>query len=304
MRKWTFMMLSVLVLLGCTTAPPVGESESQGESDEAVAVKEEPKAEAEKEQPKEKVEKIVTETIYLLVREESSSTDGFIDRYTEISYEDEGMRVLEEKEFGIDGALEKVVTYEYEGDSLRRVNTFDGSNGLISYHEYEYNDSGMLVSDSLLNPKKELQVQSLYEYDSGNRKVKWIVRSSEETTQAYTEYIYGRYSDPDRIEMYTSSGALESYVENEFDSLGHRVREVYREVDGSVWKFVEYGYKDDFLVEERHYQGNNALTRVVSYEYDNDGNVSAVVYAGPGGSIQDKRTKFYTARSIQRVVIE
>ena len=162
----------------------------------------------------------------------------------------------------------------------------------------------MLISDSLYTPKKELQVRSLYEYDSKNRKVKWIVQNSDKMTQAYTDYIYGKYPVPDKIEMYTSSGTLESYVEYEFDTQGRPVREVYREVDGSIWKYVEYGYSGGFLVEERHYKGNKTLSRTVSYEYDGDGNVAVVVYSGPGGVIQDRKTKFYTTRSVERVVVE
>jgi len=298
MRKWIYTVLPVLLLIGCTTVPSVEKEEPAVEPEKKTEI------ETEKEQPKKKAEKIITETEYLLVREESSSADGFIDRYIDFFYEEEGLRRTEEREYGLDNTLEKVMVYEYGGDQLQTIRTFDGTGSLVSYHQYEYDSAGMLISDSLYTAKEELQVRSLYEYDGKNRKVRWIVLNSDENAQAYTDYIYGSYPLPDKIEMYSSAGNLEGYVENEFDSQGLQERQTFREADGSVWKYIEYEYSNGLLVEERHYRGNKALFRQVSYEYDDNGNVSVVIYSGPGGVVQDKKTKFYTPRNVQRVVVE
>lgn len=304
MKIWLLLLPFVLLVFACATAPPVEEAEPGQEKEAVQAAEEPPEMKVEGEQQVEKAERVITETLYLVIREESLSTDGFVDRFIEYVYEKEGIRLLEEKVVGIDGVLEKQMVYEYDGDQLEQMGTYDSSGDLMSYHQYLYNNAGLLVSDSLFNGKKELQVQSLYEYDDQQRKTDWTVKNSSELIQAITRYQYGKYSQPDKIEMFTPSGTLESYVDNEFDSDGNLVREVYGEADGSIWKYIEYIYSDGVLEQENHYSGKKALKRKVFYKYDDNGNIASVVYTGPGGAVQDTRTKQYTTRTVDRVVVE
>jgi hypothetical protein len=304
MSKWMFLLCAALVILGCATQPPAEKQVRQADEESTAAEATKQKEKTSEAAADEPAERVVTEAVYLLSREETFSPDGYTEASLEIVYEEGGTRRLEERIFGLDGEPEETKIYEYEGEKLARISTYDRYGELLTSRVHEYDDTGKLISDSLYTADKSLQVKSLYEYDRQGRKKIWIVQDGDGLEQARTEYLYGKQAGPEKIDMFSPAGDLESSVEYDFDAEGRLVRESYLDADGSTMKYIDYIYSGPGVQEERHYRGKGTLVRKIVNKFDDTGSIIEVHYFGSAGTLQAVATRVYISREVQRIITE
>lgn len=290
------IILFSLLLIGCTSAPeePTDNLEKTTEKTKA-----EPEPATEAEPESETGPKKVVKTIDLLTKESSFFSDGVLDEYTELTYEEEGTNIISEELYTDENELIEKRNFIYENGFLAKEEVYDSSENLQSYYVYKYDDDGNLIAELMYDNEDELQLKSTYEYDTTGKRVKWSIYSGDEALFSYTEYSWEGDKNS-KTESFTPAGELDVYFEYEFDPEGNRVKGTEYEANGDVLEFRTYEYENGNLVEEIVYRANGSVKRKVRYTNDDRGNPVEILYLNGADKVQERVTKEY----IQRDIIE
>lgn len=245
----------------------------------------------------------------LLSRETDDPLGGIIDTTTTYSYNEQGLKTLEE-EVSWDGTILDTTTYTYNDDG-NRIEEYRVFEGEWSREKMTYDSSGMILTkDTQDSYSWSDDERKIYTYDSDGNLVKLeIDYLIDGVVDEVTEYQYNSeglekfsYTDSDMDGNYDSSTT--SLYDSEDRILEERVDEA---MDGTVddiylyrydsngnwieWK-IDYGNDGDYeSTLSMTYDSNNVLTSQVdttdfgwfysrasvTYEYADDGSYTATL---------------------------
>ncbi len=279
------VLLILLMLSGCASAPGV---------DSAAEIKEEETAVLEKKEPA-----VVQETVFLVEEERSFFSDGVLDERRLNTYSGEGTELLETLIYNSEGVLTEKSVAEYGNGNMVSMTSMNADGEIVSIHRYSYQD-GRMIEDRLYNGKEELQTLLTWECDDEGRKTRWNIFNGSGALLAYTLYHY-EDAYPVRIESYNPAGVLQELFVNEY-------------ADGRLQKMTQYDGKDTLvsyttsryesgaLVEETVHRKNGAVRRKTLFENDADGNPLKIIYLDASNNVLEVLERSYISRTISRTI--
>ena len=113
-----------------------------------------------------------------------------------------------------------VTTYHIEGlpDSYYE---YDASGALSGAILYEYNEKGIVISETRINSKNVKYSIIDYEYNENGKILKEIYKNGAGDLTSYSEYTYNEDGNILRQSNYISDGTMNSYTEYEYDENGN-----------------------------------------------------------------------------------
>ena len=135
-------------------------------------------------------ERIEEYKVPVVVKETVSFADGVVDKVISYGY-GEGYAILLSSVARKPSSSEpsERIAFEYAGGRLSVKSTFGPDGALSSKCVYEYNGSGELVRETILDGKGVIQSVSEWIWDNG-RKSSWRVLSAAGVVMARTDYFY------------------------------------------------------------------------------------------------------------------
>ncbi|MBN2873653.1 MAG: hypothetical protein JXM71_01035, partial [Spirochaetales bacterium] len=237
MKRLGLAAATIILAVACVSQPASPESEpSAGAPAPAI---------------KEPVRKERTETYQtpVPVTETIMFADGIIDRVITLTY-DEGYTHLLSTTTKTPSATEPVErsTFEYSGDALTGKSTYGKDGTLQASSEYEYQDGGQLVRETIRDGKGVVQSISEWTWDNG-RKSTWRVLSSTGLVLATTEYFYEGDSMAS-AKLFDGSGVPKGTVQYAYGTDEHPVSVEYFSASGASDGRIEYTLERGLVVTE------------------------------------------------------
>ena len=245
----------ILIIASCaTTAPKTLESTPEEKNETPV---------------KEEVIETAIIDVYLVASESLSASDGVVDGYIEYEYDQMG-NLLVKKELDSEKKMLSRLVNTVSGEDLIKTQWFRGEDnepGIYIARDFE---GGKLLTETSYDIKEVPQSISIYEYDSNNNVVKWIVSSGDNVPMMVTEYEYNG-DNRTKATFLSPLGEMEGYIE--YNWIGSNLEsEKTSDKNGDLEKSVLYEYLDGNLVKEIHYK-KTVVSYIIEYEHDEKGNV-------------------------------
>ncbi len=291
--KYVKLLPWLLVLLffaaACATqAPAPAEGEQEAEEPEVV-------------EKEEQEMRRVTEEVKLVKQKLTYFPDGVLDQYRVYVYPEEGTRLLEEKLYNAEDALQERVEYVHENGQRMKKNLYNGDGELQRSHDYSYDEAGNLVKDALYDSKEQLQSRSEYRYNEQEKKVEWRVYDNSGDLLSYTEYTYEDGKNT-RIENYRPGGTLDDYFVIEYDQQGRKTRSTWYDAKDEIVQYRTFSYSDGGLTQEVVHRANDSVKLRIVYTNNEAGKPVKVQYEDADGDVREIVSYEYVTRTETRMV--
>ncbi len=152
---------------------------------------------------------------------------------------------LEEREF----LMEKKV-YNEKGNLITEISYYPNGS-IIQQLGFFYDDNGNLIEETLEEEGSEIAERKSHDYLENGKKHK-----------TYVHYMDGSY---DTIE----------YI---YDDKGRLISKITTDPDGDVDQRKEYKFQDDKLLKETEYDYEDNITDEITYDYDENGNLTEMTH--------------------------
>ena len=196
-------------------------------------------------------------------QEEYYDKDGSLKYKVQKSYSDtEGKVLFEERYLDADDAVQKVITYdaegnkngedEYSGSLVDTHYNYTGGEADGTYSKFPYTDDGkpLTAIDYDAEDNVVRKVERTYN-DDGNITL-YLETDAEGKTLSKTVYNYNKDGQEEKTVFYNSEG-ITGYVVYTYDEDGKRVRMDQYE-DEKITKYILFNYdKDGNITQEEHF---------------------------------------------------
>ena len=173
---------------------------------------------------------------------------------------------------------------EYKAGELKRKTKYDADGNVISYSEYGHDAAGNLIEETFFNASGDVTGHKKYEYDSyGNE----IANYKNGELQNRCEY---QFDKDGRVIVKTTYNSLDRVIScdtYEYDSYGRCINHMtgdgqYRQAFDDGGRLTSYGSYD---------ADGNAIASY-EYEYDQNGNIAALVRYNTGEVKESSKYKY------------
>ena len=228
---------------------------------------------------------------------ETAYPDGIVSEVIRYQYDDTG-NLLKEEDYNANDFLTSQKIYTNQPDGTIGISTFNSTGDVIGKAIQEFQDN-RLVSESLLNPKGEVQSREEYSYDTAGNKTKWMVRTAE-GNQVTTEYIWEK-GNPVRVVVRDAGQNVIKRYERFFDTSKLMQREEEYDSNGTMLQKTVYIYKEGYLVKEERQNPSGGILSSKEYINDADGNPTEIRYFDHAGRLMDVKHQVWLVftRTIQ-----
>jgi hypothetical protein len=285
-------ILGVAVILHSCTTPGTGQTAaSLPDKSQAIAFE---KASPEPVAAKKAVVRQQTVRTWRVTKDETRYADNTLSQYQTISYDTAG-NLLKEESFN--QKKQPVFRKQYErpvDGRTETMTTFNQLNEVQGICLRDYDGSGRLVQERLLNARKELQSQSEYAWDQDGNPVSWLSKGAEGAVVVATTYTAkaGRVSG---ISLAAGDGSPIARFEQVWDAQGRMVRKSEYDYSGRLKAYIEFGWADGRLAREDHRKADGSSLRSIVYTYGETPQPIRMDYLDRQGRLSEYRTFEYKA---------
>jgi antitoxin component YwqK of YwqJK toxin-antitoxin module len=224
------------------------------------------KATAEPVAAKKAVERQQTVRTWRVIRDETRYADNSLSQYQTSAYDASG-KLLKEESFNQKRQPVFRKQYERPADSrTESVTTFNQQNEVQGISLRDYDESGRLVRERLLNARKELQSQSEYAWDQSGIPVFWLSKGADGAVVVSTTYKITA-SKITEIALAAGDGSPIARFEQTWDTQGRLVKKTEYDYAGKLKASIEYLWSDGRLVRENHRKADDSPLRSIKYSY-------------------------------------
>lgn len=212
-------------------------------------------------QPAEKIK------IWKIQAETAMTPDGTIDKVVNYEYDGES-RLLHVVEKNHLGSIIRESAYEWNGGKLIRMRLSD-QNGPASQVTYVSDDEGKVIEESKVDGSDNLLSRTQYQYD-GDKISMTAVYDGTGVHLLTSRYHYAG-DELITVEYQLSDDTVEARFERTLEN-GRVVSEQTVLPDGTVETAKKFEYDGDNVISETYY-AESQKSKSVHYEYDSSGNV-------------------------------
>ncbi len=216
---------------------------------------------------KKEVTKQITVQVPKLAKEEVSYPDGTLSQYTVYTY-DAGGKLLKEEMFNQKKQLVLKRTTETSTDGLiQTISTTNASNELQGLVARVLDSRGLVLKESLMTEKKEVQSISEYSWDKEGNPLTWISSNKDQSTIVVTTYKVSA-GKIENIVLADDKGTIIKRFDLTWNDQGQLTKKA--EVDpvtGPVSAII-YHYDDKQLSREDYTKADGTTVRSIVYSYD------------------------------------
>lgn len=204
---------------------------------------------------------------------------GTLIRWTEYEYNENGNKIRktnydgeetvmswEVYEYNSDGKLIKLTLYSHPGSYLLKESEPSKEEVLIEWHEFEYDAGGNNTKETYYNPDGSIDRWLKFEYDGKGLMIKETVCGNDGSTDYvsfWNEYEYDENGKKiSRIVYNGPDGSFSSHTGYVYNELREQFQEVYYTKDGEIMGTSSY-----------------------SYQYDDEGRITAEINYSPDGNV-------------------
>ncbi|MBN2050503.1 MAG: hypothetical protein JW760_08680 [Spirochaetales bacterium] len=244
-----------------------------------------------------------TVTVPLLLKETVYFSDGVVDRYTDLTYQEETDRLVRKETRNTYDELEEAVSLEYRDGLPVKETVYGPDSRVTSYQVYDYDSFGLLVSREFYNASGNLQTRSAYEYDEESHKIRWEVFGSVKNLLSYSTYRYDGQGRLTETKVYSPDGTLEDqFVFDYSGDSGVPSRETQLTAQGAISQIVEKTLEGPRLLEERTLGPSGSPEFRVVYEYGESGEKLRESLYDKTDRLVEYREFQYLFQELQRLV--
>lgn len=235
-------------------------------------------------------EPVMVEVPYwVLNRVETAYPDGVVSSVQEFVLDGVGS-ILKDTSFDGKGVLVSAKTWTWSGDTAKLEMT-DAAGTLVGKGVQEWS-GGLLMKETRLTPKDEVQSTEEYEYDGDGNKVHWSVQTAKGSTVT-TNYTWeaGRLT---AISVKDATGAEIKKFVRSYDGAGVPLAEEEYDSKGALVRKITYISEAGFVTGEEVRNGTGGMISSIKYENDADGNHVTVNYLDRTGRLIETRKQSWT----------
>ncbi len=232
---------------------------------------------------------MVSVPYWALNRVETAYPDGVISAVEEFTLDDTG-RVLADTLYDGKGAVVSLKAYSWTGDTAS-VTMSDSSGALVGKGVQEWSN-GLLVKETRLTPKDEIQSTEAYEYDAAGNKTHWSVQTAKGSSVT-TDYFWtdGLLTG---ISVKDATGAEIKKFVRSYDASGLPLSEKEYDAKGTLVRAIAYTAENGFVTGEEVRNGTGGMVSAIQYENDENGNPVTVSFLDRAGRLIETRKQAWT----------
>lgn len=232
--------------------------------------------------------------VYKVIREEIQYSDGVMAGYTLYQYDTKGNLILEQQ-FNGKKSLVLKKTGEIKANGKQLVVTIANPSGeLQGISVKDFDNTGLLIKETLLNAQNQIQSSSEFIYDKLRNLTTWITRGQGQSIIAQINYIL-KDSLTIGIEIQDSTGQSIKKFTQTFNSDGLITTKVEKDAEGKLISTINYSYANGKLAKEEYLNAEGILQRTVAYVYNDVGQPNRIQFFDRKGKLMESRIQEFQA---------
>jgi len=211
--------------------------------------------------------------IPLAVKSSVLFADGTLDEYAECEYDESLTKLLRQRRYSASDTLLEQVDYTYPPDQnvVTGKITRNAENQIRTQVEYQYNDNGDLLSETIKNKDGREVASYVYSYDGSRNRTKRVFNNGAGNKMAETAYSYDGKGNVTATEIFSGTGQKINSTQSQYDNAGQLISQKIFSADGQLAISVTITWDGKNEIKSEQFDPDGELQLRVTNEYGTDG---------------------------------